>query len=197
MSKINDKWYFRDDVYFVTFNTDHWVRYFIDKGCCEIFLENIRLAKKIFGFELYAFIIMPDHFHADICPKGSVNISKIIQFIKRNTAREINEKFKNQPTLVEKCLPPVLVEKNHHSSELKEYKNKIAGVSVCMEGLFKWQSSFYDRRLRNWAEFYHTIEYINQKNLNDLNTKYHLLTEDKLESYPLYSITNPDLIDPY
>lgn len=190
MSKNNERWYFSDDVYFITFNTDFRVRNFIDKGCCEIFLENIRLAKKLFNFELYAFIIMPDHFHADICPKGTQNISKIIQFIKRNTARDINKKLKSAS---------ILVEKNPNSSEhaVIEYKNAIKNIIVQSEDIFKWQSSFYDRRVRSSDEFYHSWEYINEKNLKDLNTKYNVLDGDKLLSYPYYSHTNPDLIDPY
>jgi len=40
------------------------------------------------------------------------------------------------------------------------------------------------------------MDYINIKNLKDLETKYHLFSEDQLQDYPFYTYNNANLVDP-
>jgi len=147
---------------------------------------------------------MPDHVHLIIRPKGTKNISQIMHYIKRNCAREINDKLRSasQPeTGVTKDNYPWLhqfqAQAEHWIPKINEHHDRLKNIQIQLKSFFEWQPSFHDRLLRNRKEIRHAIDYINIKNLKDLETKYHILAENQLADYPFYTLTNPDLIDEF
>ena len=82
--------YFEDAVYFITSNTFNWYPYFEEKIFCDLFVENLKLCKKLKGFVLYAWVLIWDHFHLLLQPSDEFDYSKIMQFLKRNMSRNIN-----------------------------------------------------------------------------------------------------------
>jgi REP element-mobilizing transposase RayT len=82
--------YFEDAEYFVTSNTFNWYPYFKEPIFCDLFVENLRLCKKLRGFVLYAWFLGYDHFHLLLRPSDDFNYSKIMQFLKRTISRNIN-----------------------------------------------------------------------------------------------------------
>lgn len=47
--------------------------------------------KFIYDYSLYAYVVMPDHFHAIIHPQGKYNISTIMLHVKGTFSRKYNE----------------------------------------------------------------------------------------------------------
>ncbi|MCX6740475.1 MAG: hypothetical protein NTZ49_04580 [Candidatus Parcubacteria bacterium] len=95
-------------IHFVTFKTANNVPFFKDDKCCDIFLEELDRLRTELSFDIYGFVIVPDHVHLLIgqvfaygspnkfgdTPESSLNefgISYIGKKIKGVTARKINK----------------------------------------------------------------------------------------------------------
>jgi REP element-mobilizing transposase RayT len=70
--------YFDDAIYFVTICIKDRFPLFEEKIFCELFIEELRLAKLIKQFQLFGFVVLRDHVHLLIKPSDKYNISKII-----------------------------------------------------------------------------------------------------------------------
>jgi putative transposase len=57
---------------------------------CRFFITCLDYQKQIFGFKLYGFVIMPDHFHCLLQPLRGTSISAIMKYLKGNFARKYN-----------------------------------------------------------------------------------------------------------
>ncbi|MEA2103129.1 MAG: transposase, partial [Candidatus Cloacimonadota bacterium] len=67
------------------------IAFFKENILCEFWREELRLAKEMKQFSLFAFCLNYDHFHLLIKPKNKIaNYSQIMHFIKRHTSRNIN-----------------------------------------------------------------------------------------------------------
>ena len=53
-------------------------------------MSNLKLCKLMKNFNLYAFIVILHHFHLMFAPFEAKDLSKIMQFLKRNITRDIN-----------------------------------------------------------------------------------------------------------
>jgi REP element-mobilizing transposase RayT len=82
--------YFEGATYFVTNHVVNWHRFFSEPIFCEVFMANLELCKLMKKFDLYAFIIILHHFHLLFRPDKAEDLSKIVQFLKRNVTRNIN-----------------------------------------------------------------------------------------------------------
>jgi len=77
-------------LHFVTSKTYDNVHYFKDSGNCDILVRNLKFYADKYQFEIFAYVIMPNHFHLIISEgKKEKNVSKIVQQIKSFAAREI------------------------------------------------------------------------------------------------------------
>jgi len=82
--------YFDGATYFVTSNVDKRIEFFTEPIFCEVFMANLRLAKIFYKFDLYGFVVLLDHVHLLFFPNKAKDLSKIMQFSKRHTTRDIN-----------------------------------------------------------------------------------------------------------
>ena len=82
--------YFKDAIYFVTTNTKNWIPFFKEKIFCDLFVENLRICKKLKKFWLYAWFLGHDHFHLLLRPGDNFDISDVMHCLKRNVSRNIN-----------------------------------------------------------------------------------------------------------
>lgn len=187
------RFYHPGESYFITTKTKFNIKWFIDFKLCKIFIRNLEMCKQLYTFEIYSFIIMPDHLHIVICPKGIFNISQIMQSLKQNISRDINRH--NGANAASTPRSKLLLDTKYGTTETIEWAGRTAESFLQVEE-FRWQSSFHDRLIRNDIEFNNVMDYINIKNLKDLEDKYHLCSEDQLIDYPYYTYTNADLIDP-
>jgi putative transposase len=67
----------------LTFSCYRRREYFFDHVACEILLEEIERARKIYSFKLWAYVVMPSHVHLLLWPKDAkYDIAKIQSGIK-------------------------------------------------------------------------------------------------------------------
>jgi len=84
-------------VHFVTTNVYRNVPLFLAHDFCNIVLSNIDYYRRRHIFRLIGYVIMLDHFHALIQPQNDVPIRRIIQDIKRYSAKQIRERLLENP----------------------------------------------------------------------------------------------------
>jgi len=64
---------------------------FLDEVAARFLLITIAYHKYILDFKLFAYVIMPEHFHIIIQPSDEYPLSKIMNFIKGNFSRKYNQ----------------------------------------------------------------------------------------------------------
>ena len=86
------KRYFEDGAaYFVTAVTKDRRALFLDPKLCRILLVTIEYHKTLFDYKVFAYCVMPDHFHWIVQPSSKFNLSFIMQMIKGSFSRKINK----------------------------------------------------------------------------------------------------------
>ena len=180
---------FKDAVYFTTIKTYNNFPFFQEKIFCNLFIENLRLCKELKQFQLHGWVLIYDHFHLLIQPNDEFNVSKVIQFLKRNISRNINfimgynkcdelsgnTKFtKTSEGDNDHCRLRVrgelmMTHKFIFKKLIFKFRFQIKYFNQNPYPIFKWQKSFHDHYIRNKNDFDHHMEYI----FNNLH-KHHL-----------------------
>jgi putative transposase len=80
-------------IHFVTVATHKRIPLFRSQQLCREFFSALTEVKTRFPFELYAYVLLPDHFHLLLRP-GDGNISRLLQKIKSLAARRIVKRLK-------------------------------------------------------------------------------------------------------
>ena len=83
--------------HFVTTNINRFIPLFVVHDFCRILLANVEFYRRKHDFKLLGYVIILDHFHAVIYPQHDVPIRKILQDIKRYTAKQILERLREHP----------------------------------------------------------------------------------------------------
>ena len=88
----------------LTFSCYRRYHYFNDSIACMIFLDLLNKARMNYGFELWAYTLMPDHVHLIIYPGEDANIvPKALHDVKGETGRNYKNHLLFQiPEIVEK-----------------------------------------------------------------------------------------------
>jgi len=201
-------------VYFITTFTKDRFPYFKESIFCELLAFEIELASHLKNFGIYGYVIMPDHIHILIQPMGDYNISKIIQFIKRNSSKNINRLFDNDllnknPFLYKKPVGEIaqsplrvgsikssdmkdmVLKFERHYLELRcQFYKKHTLDSISTIPRFQWHKSFYDHILRDNENIGDHYEYIINNPLK------HSLTENPYDYRWIYIKESDDFIKP-
>jgi REP element-mobilizing transposase RayT len=165
---------FPDAVYFVTVKTHRNFPYFKESVFCDLFMENLRLCKRLKGFLLYGWVLIDDHFYLQIQPGDDFYISKVIQFLKRHVSRDVNwligyNKFDQTPEGdIRECrlqggnyekFQPII---DAHDHQLKLLKSRFHQKYLNRHPFpkFQWQESFHDHYIRSENDFDEHMEYI-------------------------------------
>ncbi len=99
----------------------------------DLLRESFKKAIKLFPFELYVSVILPDHFHIIIKPENVSEYPKSIGYIKKSFTQSLDKKYING---------------NISESRINR---KEKGV---------WQRRFYEHTIRNEQDLYRHLEYI-------------------------------------
>ncbi len=191
--------YFEGATYFVTSVADNRVEYFKEQIFCKLFIEELRLVKKMKNMDLFAFVILKDHFHLMFFPMESKDLSKIMQFLKRHYTRHINFILGHEPEgAICKSLLRVrnqgkyqiyegLIEKHYeYLFELRKLFIAKYGQAQTYFLKFHWQKSFRDHYIRNENDFDEHLRYIYE------NPMKHKIPD--AENYRYIYTNYPDLI---
>jgi putative transposase len=75
--------------YLVTTNVKDKQPLFTEHHCCQIVIDGISFLRTHLGHRVHAYVLMPNHVHLVVTPRGSSNISQVMHSLKLHTAREI------------------------------------------------------------------------------------------------------------
>ena len=75
--------------YFVTANVRDRQPLFAENDCCHVVIDCIRFLHTRSGHQVHAYVLMPDHMHLVITPRGNGNISQAMHSLKLYTSRQI------------------------------------------------------------------------------------------------------------
>ena len=161
----------KDFVYFITTVTQGRFPFFQEDLFCDLFIENLKLCKKLKKFKLFGFVVLPDHVHLLIQPGDESNISKVMQSIKRHVSREINfliEGEANEGGIRESRLHEGVYSEfvdiiKIHDEEVNAIKNSFKNKYYNFVNNFphfSWQESFHDHVIRSEEDFFNHLNYI-------------------------------------
>ncbi|PJE57510.1 MAG: hypothetical protein COU82_01620 [Candidatus Portnoybacteria bacterium CG10_big_fil_rev_8_21_14_0_10_38_18] len=71
--------------------------------------------------DIYAFCLMPNHYHLVLSPRIEMGISKFIKKLDMGYAKYFNQKYKRKGTLYESRYKSILIEKESHFYHLPYY----------------------------------------------------------------------------
>ncbi len=77
--------------YFITSRTWESRALFTQETACRIFIETLLRYRDDGAYQLHAFVLMPDHFHALLTPSLKMTIERAVQYIKGGSARRIGK----------------------------------------------------------------------------------------------------------
>jgi len=134
-----------ETTFFVTSTIVNRYRAFKDKSDYQILIENLRFYRKKFGYKLFAYVLMPSHYHLLIqVNNGRGELSKFQQNFKRFTAKKILEKFQEEDN------KEALQVFRDAAKDLPRRKYKI------------WASRFDDEAIKSKKWFSEKLNYIHQ-----------------------------------
>jgi putative transposase len=88
------RFYLENYCYFVTSNCYRRRRYFKKDGNKAVIIDFLKYYRPKYDFKLKGFVILEDHFHVLIVPRGTYNISWIMKSLKVAISKRIKRKDK-------------------------------------------------------------------------------------------------------
>ncbi len=138
--KLCQRWDIIHDAHFLTFSCYQQRQFFKSDRTCRWFLEALDAGRTRNPFDLWAYVIMPEHVHLVLLPHEGTQISRILQSVKLSvTRRAVN-----------------WIKKNGRSLKQMEYLRPDG--QVCLR--FWQRGGGYDRNLRSVGDVHEKISYI-------------------------------------
>lgn len=79
--------------YFVTSSTWQRRSIFVGERAFELFVDCVFKYRTQGAYKIYAFVLMPDHFHLILTPKGGTALERAVQFVKGGSAHAIGKEL--------------------------------------------------------------------------------------------------------
>lgn len=180
------RFYDAGTVYFVTSKTRNNFPFFAESCLAEIFIAELKYNKKLHGFSLYTFCLLPDHFHLLLKPSETINISQVMKTLKENMSRDINRAmFYGLPGIgatAPSPLPGELTLMPEHAGKflLRQY-----GKPWLHFPKFAWQKSFHDHTIRSERDYQYHYRY----------TAYNFRHHNLPENWRYTSLNYPEMLD--
>ena len=131
-----------DYAYFITARLAHGLSVFKEEHCCSLLLQDINFYRLEFHYQLYGYVIMPDHLHLIIQPSLMADISTVMNKIKGHSSFTINKHLGRIGKLWQKGYYDHIIRNGKDFEEKINYihKNPVrAGLSENMQD-FKFSS---------------------------------------------------------
>jgi len=153
-----------EHLYFVTSSIVGHKYLFHKPEYAQIILDSLSFLRSQRRIKLYAFVIMPNHFHLIIKVLGASNISKVAHDLKLFTANQIIKKLQTNREL------HLLDYFKQQAKGIKKQKHKV------------WETGFWDKNIFSEEFLQEKMEYIHN---NPINKNWCLVVERS--EYPFSS----------
>jgi len=201
MHKNSQKRIYGDCIYFITCVVDEKIEFFTEEIFCDLWIKELKLAKELQHFKLYAFCLNYNHFHIMIKSENEIaTYSEIMKFLKRNFSQNVN-KILGFCSIEGDNINPTTEGDNAHCRfqekreawqiEMDDSISKMRKEFISKHGQnhespkFKWQKSFHDHIIRDQRD------YDNHWNYTMHNFRKHGLPDD----WKYTGLNFPGLID--
>lgn len=125
----------------LTFSCYHRFDYLNDATSCLLFMEELDRAKSMFKFNLWAYVLMPNHVHLLLFPyEAPYKMSAILQSIKGRTSKRYGEHLQ--------------------STAPHTYQRYCIGAPDKKKFRFWQAGGGFDRNLWNAKAIHHSLKYI-------------------------------------
>jgi REP element-mobilizing transposase RayT len=191
MHRNSQKRYYEPNAaYFTVTKTFKNIPYFKEPIFCDLFIEELKLCKKLKKFKLLGFCLIYDHLNLLIQPGEKFNISKVMQSIKKEFSRDAN-------VVLEGDIPECRLRGQQRSKRFKKdftipnlfnYRKQFIlkyGQNQCKIPKFKWQKSFHDHVIRDQQDLENHYIY----------TAYNFQKHNLPEDWKYTSLSYKDLVD--
>ncbi|MBC7890701.1 MAG: transposase [Sphingobacteriaceae bacterium] len=84
-------------LHFVTATVEQWVDVFTRPAYVEILLDSLRHCQREKGLDIYAWVIMSNHFHAILACREGFHLSNALRDMKKFTSTAITEAIAHNP----------------------------------------------------------------------------------------------------
>ncbi len=127
-------------IFFVTSTIVNWIPVFVNEIYYNILIDTLKYYQENNNLIIYAYVFMENHFHMIILNE---DISKIMQSIKKYTAKEIITNLK----------------KDKEENKLKEFRESKPDYKITSKHQV-WQESFHPQEIISLDMLKQKIEYI-------------------------------------
>jgi putative transposase len=108
-----------DHTFFVTSITWHRRPIFRSERAARLFIHTVYGYREHGTFELYEFVVMPDHFHLLLSPKGAVALERAMQFIKSGFSHRLRKEMDSRMKVWERSFT------NHRIRDERDYEQHL------------------------------------------------------------------------
>jgi putative transposase len=86
---------------FVTFSCERRLPLLGNSAIRDLFAATLAAAKRKFGFDLFAWVAMPEHVHVLLRPPDGLRLDRILSFLKKSVAQQVIRRWRtlNAPVL--------------------------------------------------------------------------------------------------
>ena len=113
--------YIPDELQFITSSVYRRTPVFNSERFCRCFVDALADVRKVTGFLLIGWVLMPEHFHLLLKPESAEATSRIVQRLKIRTAMQILKHLREnqdrawcRKMLARLVLPPTVHDESHH-----------------------------------------------------------------------------------
>ncbi len=149
-------------------------------GVPEMLIRDLRIAAKLYEAEIYAYCVLPDHFHF-ICVPGPKGLSRFIQSFKCNSAFNIHRTLISRSGEHVLAVTDTMIEKSPTNMETTIKGNVTVTAprsrqqSLILQTMRFWQKGFFDERIRDERQLTKAFNYVT------CNAMLHKLVKDPLD----------------
>jgi putative transposase len=135
------RWDIDGDAHFLTFSCFQRQPFLQSRRACRWLVDAIHAARQCRPFELWAFVLMPEHVHLLLFPRRGIRISSILSAVKTPVTRRVNSWVrKNAPDFL-----PRMADKQPNGKVAYRFWQRGGG---------------YDRNLRSVRDIHEKFDYI-------------------------------------
>ena len=88
------RWEVTGDIRFVTFSCERRLPLLANAAIRDVLAAALTTAKARFKFELFAWVVMPEHVHLLLRPRDEMPLDRILNYIKKSVAQRVIARWK-------------------------------------------------------------------------------------------------------
>jgi REP element-mobilizing transposase RayT len=156
---MSDKYKIHDNekAYFLTMTIVDWTDLFTRKKQKLCFIESLDYCQKNKGLVIFAYCLMPSHFHKICKAEGDTGFSSILRDLKKYTSKKIISIIEEFPESRREWLLKMFSEAGEHYSGKQKYK--------------VWQTANNAKEIYSSVFLYEKLEYIHNNPVEDMIVK--------------------------